>query len=727
MQPKFVAEVPVKVRKPKPIIRERKRRAKKGMEIRSKKVIREAQKYGVTNFIIHFPEELEEQYKPQLMSIPEMYKPSYGARIPYNPDGTIPEEQLTFLSVYTVRSTEETLQLVAKFGKTNRFDFDSDIAVRAQIATTEGKDLERLSYAKSYPELKLPGFSFGKNKDTGKPLCFKNFQKAGIQYALETKRCFIAEEMGLGKTCEAIGVIACDLENVGISGIKTPWLIVVPASLRINWYKECRRWFPKKIREHVVMIKNKNMAMRTVKSKINRFEKKEVPTRTTKAFLAENQIFIMTYDKIHRFRDLLETVAWRGIIFDESHYLKGRSTQRSKVCKEFVHTVDPEFVLLLSGTPLMNKPLDLLNQLQTLSRLNDFGGYNHFLTRYCTMSTVDTSHVSKVHEIAKRDVVVEEASEANDNTETVDLTRMNKVVSIDSALQDEAVRKLYANMIALNKSLRSLCYVRREKIDVLKELPEKSRQTLTFEITNRKDYESIEADVIGYLMDKVAKDEKFMKSIRKYSKGKQQALIAQKKAERAASGERAQALVRIENLKQCAAIGKLKAVKEWIEDFLESGKKLVVFATHNMILNELEAMFPDALSIRSNMSAEKRDNAVTEFQENKKKNLIFIGLKLALGLTLTAASDTFTIEFGWTPAVHDQAEDRVHRIGQKNAVTAYYGVASGTIEEAIGRLIEKKRRIVNAVADGDPLKDAGTGSVLGDLLGELTGGYGLYS
>jgi SNF2 family DNA or RNA helicase len=85
-----------------------------------------------------------------------------------------------------------------------------------------------------------------------------------------------------------------------------------------------------------------------------------------------------------------------------------------------------------------------------------------------------------------------------------------------------------------------------------------------------------------------------------------------------------------------------------------------------------------------------------------------------------------TVEFGWTPAVHDQAEDRVHRIGQREAVVAYYAVAQATIEEKIGRLIERKRRVVNAVADGDPLKDAGVGSVLGDLLGELTGGLHLY-
>lgn len=716
-----------RVKKEQPIIRERKRRAKKAFEIRSKKVIREETKFGLNRLFIHFPEELEEKYKPLLMAIGGMTKPEHGNRIPYNPDGTIPEEKLTFLSVYQVNSSEEALRAVAAFGKTNRFDFDSDIAVRAQMSTADGKELEKLSYAKSSTTLVLPKFKFGTDPVTKKPYTFKPFQKPAIEYALKTKRCFIAEEMGLGKTIEAIGTIACDRENVGVSGLKQPWLIVVPSSLRINWYKEARKWLPKKFT--VTMVRNKFIATRTARNKKTNVTR-TVPTATTKKYLAEHQIFIITYDKIHRFNDVLVTMPWRGIIFDESHYLKARGTKRTVACRNFVAETDPEFVLLLSGTPLMNRPMELLSQLQIIDRMNDFGGANHFLMRYCTMSTTDLEHVSKVHEASKVGVV-EDASDANDNTETVDLTQMfkkkNTTEDILQEAKDEATRKLFANMIALNKSLRSICYVRREKKDVLKDLPEKSRQTLPFEITNRKDYEAIQADVIGWIMNMVTKDEKFMSTIKKYSKEKQQALVTQRKAEKAASGERAQILREIELLKQTAAIGKLKAVKEWIENFLESGKKLVVFATHNIILDELEAMFPDALSIRSNMSPERRDQAVTEFQTNKKKNLILMGLKLAVGLTLTAASDTLTVEFGWTPAVHDQAEDRVHRIGQKKAVTAYYAVATKTIEEKIGRLIEKKRRMVNAVADGDPLKDADTGSVLGDLLGELTGGLKLFS
>lgn len=719
-----VIDMPVKPKrekKVKPPVRERKRRAQKGMVLTSKKLIREDN----GSFVVQFPEELEEKYAPEILQIQGAVKPTFGYRIPYNPDGSIPEDQLTFLSVYKVRISEETLQLVSKFGKSNRFDFDSDIAVRAQMSSTDGKELEKMSYSESTTKLVLPKFQFGIDPATGKRLTLKPFQKAGILYALRARRTFIADEMGLGKTVEGFGTIVCDSENVTRDRLKEPWLIITPANLRINWFKEIRKWLPKKFT--IAMIKNKHMRTRQVRSK-KTGELRTVPTAATKEFLAHHQIFITTYDKLQRFGDILLTVPkWRGFIADESHYLKGRSTKRTIFIKSFVQSIDPEFILLLSGTPLMNKPMDLLSQLQVLDRLNDFGGHNHFLTRYCTMSTTDTAHVSNIHKAGKE--VVEAASEENGNVETVDLSKLNTTAKqdFDQDVKDELVRKLYENMTALNKSLRSICYVRREKADVLKDLPEKQRQTLVFEINNRRDYEAIEADVLGYLADKVAKDEKFLATIKKFSKDKQEALIAARRAEKYSSGERAQALVRIENLKQCAAIGKMKAVKEWIEDFLESGKKLVVSATHNIILNELEAMFPDAVSIRSGMSPERRNQSVEAFQTNKKVTLILMGLKMAEGVTLTAASDTLTLEFGWNPAKHDQFEDRVHRIGQKESVTAYYAVASHTIEEKIGKLIEKKRRVVNAVADGDPLKDAGTGSVLGDLLGELTGGMGLYA
>jgi SNF2 family DNA or RNA helicase len=58
------------------------------------------------------------------------------------------------------------------------------------------------------------------------------------------------------------------------------------------------------------------------------------------------------------------------------------------------------------------------------------------------------------------------------------------------------------------------------------------------------------------------------------------------------------------------------------------------------------------------------------------------------------------LELEWTPAIHDQAEDRCHRIGQRDAVTAWYLLAADTIDETMAELIQRKREIVGAVTDG---------------------------
>jgi SWI/SNF-related matrix-associated actin-dependent regulator 1 of chromatin subfamily A len=149
-----------------------------------------------------------------------------------------------------------------------------------------------------------------------------------------------------------------------------------------------------------------------------------------------------------------------------------------------------------------------------------------------------------------------------------------------------------------------------------------------------------------------------------------------------------------------------------------------MFATHNDILDELESRFPKGtVSLRGGMSDDKRQEVVDSFQQDSKVRLFLGSLKAAgVGITLTKSSTPCFMELGWNPATHDQAEDRCHRIGQKNAVNAYYLVAKNTIEERIARLIEKKRNIVDASSFGDPLsKSASVGNILGELITDLTG------
>ena len=96
-----------------------------------------------------------------------------------------------------------------------------------------------------------------------------------------------------------------------------------------------------------------------------------------------------------------------------------------------------------------------------------------------------------------------------------------------------------------------------------------------------------------------------------------------------------------------------------------------------------------------------RDTAVRAFQDPGGPQLIVCATRVAgHGITLTRASNVAFLDLEWTPAMHDQAEDRCHRIGQQDAVTAWYLLAANTIDETMSELIARKRGIVGAVTDG---------------------------
>jgi SWI/SNF-related matrix-associated actin-dependent regulator 1 of chromatin subfamily A len=111
--------------------------------------------------------------------------------------------------------------------------------------------------------------------------------------------------------------------------------------------------------------------------------------------------------------------------------------------------------------------------------------------------------------------------------------------------------------------------------------------------------------------------------------------------------------------------------------------------------------FPDALHVVGADKAEERDRAVQAFQEADGPQLIVCSTRVAgQGITLTRASNVAFLDLEWSPAMHDQAEDRCHRIGQRDAVTAWYLLAAGSIDESMAEVLARKRGIVGAVTDG---------------------------
>ena len=493
--------------------------------------------------------------------------------------------------VWTAQLSEELLEFAARFG----FKIEDSIKEKIHNASKVSADLLEASVKQS-SDFEVQNLS----------MSLLPYQKAGVEYIAKTKRCLLADSMGLGKTAQALA----SLEHLDAF----PALVVCPASLKENWRREVQKW---------------------------------IPHRTTcvlsgKSDITNADIIIVNYDIVGRFVEALQFVDLQALICDESHYIKEGTSQRTKAIKKISKYI-PESgpIVLMSGTPVLNKPKELVSQLDVLGVLPKFGGQWTFYRRYTN---------------AKK-------------------TRFGWDFSGHS------------NLGELNTRMRQICYVRRLKEDVLTELPDKSRNVVYVEPSGPawKEYKKAEADLISFLQDNGYK-----------------------------ASDSAEHLRKTGVLKQLAAQSKMDAVYDWIDSFLEStDRKLVVFA-HNVAVVDALAQRYGGLRISGRDSMEDRQFAVDSFQTDPKSRVIVLNIKAGgVGLTLTAASDVMFVQQGWTPGEHDQAEDRCHRIGQKNNVQIYYILASQTIDEDIYALIEAKRKVVDAATDGD---SAEQGSILSDLM-----------
>ncbi len=437
----------------------------------------------------------------------------------------------------------------------------------------------------------------------------KPFQRAGVQYLLSQRRSFLADEQGLGKTIEALATIEADGAY--------PAIVVCPASLKLNWMREIGRWLPARSAQ---MLEGTRGAAPTA------------------------DVTVVNYDIVAGRLEALAGMRPRAVVLDESHYCKNPRAQRTQAAQRLSATVPREgLVLALTGTPVMNRPPELISQLRILGRLGDFGSGAQFGQRF---------------------------------------------------RGPDAHQRLHWH-------LRSRCFVRRLKADVLPQLPAKTRAVVPVALDNEPEYRLAEEDVIAWLHS--------------------QPLDLHELDAKVAAALRAERLVRLNALKLLAARGKLQAALHWIHDFLCSGERLVVFARHREIQRAVLERFPSALHVLGEDSRRARDEAVRAFQEadGDGNQLVVCSIEVAgQGITLTRSSNVAFLELDWTPAKHDQAEDRCHRIGQHDAVNVTYLLAADTIDETIGMLLERKRAVIGAVTDGREEDERG---VVDALVAELRG------
>lgn len=533
--------------------------------------------------------------------------------------------------------------------------------VGLRIEDSAKKEVRRIE-ALEVEKLEL---SRGTNADLDIPvpkgLSYYNFQKAGIEYALKLDNVLVADEMGLGKTIQAIGVINYEKPK--------KILAVVPASLKLNWKRELEKWLvdeysisiigSKPDYEADIIIINYERLRSQMKQflslvEVDKKTKDRVCTVCDAKFKTDNYAY-NHIDNKHpdKIEDPILTNEYDLLILDESQYVKNYKAQRTQSVIRIAKRAKKR--IFLTGTPILNRPIELFTPLSVLRSEIVKKGWQHFVTHYCAGYRGRFGwHTGGA-----------------------------------------------SNLEELNKNLRTSVMVRRLKKDVLTELPAKIHSIIPIEAEGRE----IQAALAE---EKKQKDKwelvKAELTVMKESNGEVSDEDRRKDFEAQVSGLRREAMLaftEIARVRHQTALAKVPEAIGFIRNILEIQDKVVVFTHHRDVLDRIYREFEDiSVKMMGGMDIKERDESVKRFQDDKKIRL-FLGTtqSAGLGITLTAGSTVIFIELEWTPSEMNQAEDRLHRIGQKDVVNVYHLVVDGSIDADLSNVLIDKQKVITKALD----------------------------
>ena len=472
------------------------------------------------------------------------------------------------------------------------------------------------------------------------------YQFVGVNYMVINNRAIIADEMGLGKTIESLSAI--QLQNA------LPCVVVCKSKLKGSWSDEIQQWLPK--------------------SKVT------VLSGTKPYEFPQSDYIVLNYDIAYAWHEVLIERGFKSLIVDESHFIKngkrtfgcsrcGQTMRAStlKTCPKCkarnvtarrTYTVrrtdavmqlsqslpDTAPIFLLTGTPIENRPAELIRQLECIDRLGAFGGESKFTYRYCAING-----------------------------------------------------KGATNSLELHRKLREICYLRRRKRDVWKDLPAEQFVPRFVEVSERSmaRYKEVERDVVEYFAQRAAEE------------ARAQGIDADKAAyDKREQLRRVADLVQLTGLRSAVGEAKRDAVVEWIKDFDEDTggeEKLIVFGEHISLIDYLYQQFVDqAVKVRGGTGDLEAQRDAVKFRKDPKVRKWIANLQASKeGFTLTSASNVAFCELPWSPTWLSQGLARAYgRANDPHGAVGYCLLVKGTVDEELWEMLERKRVVVNAVTDG---------------------------
>lgn len=352
-----------------------------------------------------------------------------------------------------------------------------------------------------------------------------------------------------------------------------------------------------------------------------------------------NDILIVTYGLIVSLAPKLKEKQWCVICLDEAHTIKNKSTKTSSAVME----LQSLYKLALTGTPIQNNLSELWNIFQ-FTNPGLLGSFEQFKKKY-----------------------------ANPIMNNQDLDRQ------------ELLKRIIAPFM-----------MRRTKLEVAKELPQKNEETI---LVNLGD-----GEMEAYEYIRIKAQEKAAKAkAEKGNKGNIDILSEITKLRLAACD------IKLQNSNWNGLSSKIKAFESLVNGILENedSPQILVFSQFTSFLKMIEGIIKTKeikyLYLDGATSIKQRANLVEQFQSGEVP-IFLISLQAGgVGLNLTAANHVILLDPWWNPAIEQQAIDRAYRIGQQRDVTIHHLIACNTIEEKIVRLQKTKNDMATALLTGQEL------------------------
>jgi len=445
----------------------------------------------------------------------------------------------------------------------------------------------------------------------------------------------LADEPGLGKTAQAL--LAAEAANA------YPLLVVVPNVVKTNWAREAARWTPHR-RATVV----------------------HGDGETIDGFA---DIVVVNYEVLDRHVGWLGDFGFRGMVVDEAHFIKNKTSQRSQHVLALSDRIRSRtarpLLMALTGTPLIND-------------IEDFRAIWQFL------GWIDDS---------------KPLDELMDALEDTGLTPADRGFSA-----------------AARQCVIDLGIVRRRKVDVAADIPARRIADLPVELDGPvgRSIRAAEQDLARRMMAR------YETALANRSSATVVEGIDHDLVRRVARSELKDAMTEsgenVFTMMRRIGLAKAELAADYAAQLARSAGKVVFFARHVDVMDAAEETFARqgvrSSSIRGDQTPTTRQANVDAFVNDPDVAVAVCSLTAAgVGLNLQVASNIVLAELSWTDAEQTQAIDRSHRIGQTEPVTAWRIIAAQTIDARIAELIESKAGLAARALDGSDEEVASSADV----------------